>query len=267
VFPNVFVAEQTKLLKRRLLWISLAALAALMGFILVGSYVTYQADPAEIDIEFLLWPDAPVAILQLGTQIGVLIVTVLVGASIAQAYGWRTMHLWLSHGVPRPVLLSAKFAAMLLPVLLVILTALVVGGVISAFLTQQIDGTLALSRVNAPELVISVVRTAYTLLPYAALTLLLAVLSRSTAGTIGVVVAYNLLIESLLPISVLRYLPGGLATSLQSLNQIIVKNAAPNAEAAAKLVRPEQAALGIALYTLAFLLLAIWAFRRQDLTE
>jgi ABC-type transport system involved in multi-copper enzyme maturation permease subunit len=267
MFSNVFVAEQTQVLKRRLFWLSLAALAGLMVLIFVGSYVTYETQPDEREIDFMLWPAAPVAIFEMTTQIGVLILAVLVGAPVAQSSSWRTMHLWLSRGVPRTVLMLAKFGALLLPVLAIVLTALVAGGIATTFITLQINGTVSFSQIDMVQLALSVLRTGYTLLPYAALTLLLAVVSRSTAGTIGVVVAYNLLVESLLPLSILKYLPAGLASSVRALNQMVVQGAAPNAEAASQLFSVGQASIGIALYTLMLLVVALWAFRRQDLTE
>jgi ABC-type transport system involved in multi-copper enzyme maturation permease subunit len=270
MFSNVFVSEQKVVLKRKLFWISIGALAALMVLIIVGAYVTYQSNSADMELNetigALLWPDAPVAILGIAGQVGTLLVVILAGAMIAQAYSWRTLHLWLSHGTSRPVLLGAKFAALILPVVITVLVTLLVGGVVSGAITQQERGTLGLDQIDAAQLVLALFRTAYTLLPYAALAVLIAVVSRSAAGTIGAVVGYNLLIEGLMPISVLKYLPGGLATSVNGLNQAIVNTAATNAEAAAQLLAPAQAAAGLAVYTLAFLALAVWAFRRQDLT-
>ena len=62
-----------------------------------------------------------------------------------------------------------------------------------------------------------------------------------------------------------QYLPAGLSNSLASLNRV-------SAEAGSSLVTPaggvgtETAVIGIALYTVLFVGLAILAFRRQDLT-
>ena len=164
-----------------------------------------------------------------GNSLGGLLVIVLIGAVTAQEYTWRTMHLWLSRGIPRPVLMGAKFVAILLPIFLFVVTPLLVGGGLTAIFTLQIDKSLPFGQINWWHLAMSVLRTAYTLLPYATLTFMLAIVTRSTAAAIGIGLAYTLLVESIastvFPLlggilaKIVVYLPGSLAEGVLKLNE------------------------------------------------
>jgi len=288
MFWNVLWIEHHKLLKRALLWVMLALSALLVLVLHLALYISLQrqAPGSAMDPEIaamvrqsLTWPEALINLLSFaaGNGLGGLMVIVLVGATVAQEYSWRTMHLWLSHGVSRAELLGAKFAALGVPILLIVLAPLVAGGAVTAYVTYQQTGGLNLADVDLPHLVWSSLRTAYTLLPYAGLTFLLAVVSRSTVAAIGGGVAYALLVEGILVqllamgsetgARLAQLLPGVLTAGLLQLNRATAQvtvglNAGPDPH----LPGPGPAAVGIALYTLAFFALALWAFRRQDLT-
>ena len=125
------------------------------------------------------------------------------------------------------------------------------------------------------QLALSVLGTAYTLLPYIGLTFLVAILTRSTAAAIAAGLAYALVVEYLaaqllglaggLWAGIARHLPGSLAAALLQTNQRLVEiDLGSGVEAG--LPDPWAAAGGIALYTIAFVGLSLWAFRRQNLT-
>jgi ABC-type transport system involved in multi-copper enzyme maturation permease subunit len=267
-------------------WIELALLALLAAGLYAGIYAVFQLKPMDSGEALppealaqlrasLVWPTALVDALGFAgaTGLGNLLVIALVGAVTAQEYTWRTMPLWLSHGVSRSALLGAKFGALLLPTLLVVLTPLVASGVLTAFFSLQLDGSLNLSRLDLGHLALSTLRTAYTLLPYAAFAFLLAVLTRSTVATIGGGLAYALILEGLLSqilslaggwaARLVQYLPNGLSAALLTLNQASMNT---GMQVAASGITPEVAALGLGLYTLVLLGLAVIAFRQQDLT-
>src|SRR5690606_11908640 len=110
VFWNLFVNENTKNMKRQMLWIELGLLALLIVLIHSVLFAVLQMNlggeavsPAE-QLEMqrsLTWPEGIISSLQLasGNVIGGLLLIVLVGTVTAQEYNWRTMHLWLSRGV------------------------------------------------------------------------------------------------------------------------------------------------------------------------
>ena len=289
MFSNVLSMEWTKIVKRKLFWGELIALA--LGVITVEAflYVIFQTgstgghmlpDAQEALRSLFTWPTAPMNSLAFanGNSLGGLLVIILVGALTAQEYTWRILHLWVSQGTSRVSVMTAKVAALLPALLLVTLTPLVVGGLITAIFTVQMNGSLDVSQINGVQWGLSVLRTAYSLFPYAALTFLLAVVSRSPVVAIGSSMAYALLVEGIL-VQILalasgtlarasQYLPGRLASGLLSANQgaiggTIVVNGQRITQ---QFLDPATSALGIALYTIAFIGLAIWVFRRQDLT-
>ncbi len=285
MFWNILIIEQTKLLKRAMLWIELGLLALLVIVFHLLLYVVVRSGPAKGQMaearaqmqQMVTWPTGILAALNFssGNSLGSLLLIVLVGTVVGQEYTWRTLHLWLSHGTPRAALLTAKFAALLVPIALIVLTPVLVGGALTAYFTVALNGALDLARVDFGEVGLRILCTAYTLLPYAGLAFLLAVVTRSTVAAIGGSVAYSLLIEGV-AMQILQfvggaaakitiYLPAGLAAGLMGGpgGQVTVngRTAAPLAY-----LDPGPAALGIALYVLIFVGMALWAFRKQDLT-
>jgi ABC-type transport system involved in multi-copper enzyme maturation permease subunit len=284
MFWKVLSIENTKIYRRKLFWVELVLMALMVLILQIAIDATVEAsingtamtadDRLEVR-QIITWPGALVNVLNLasGSALGGLLFVVLVGAITAQEYNWRTLHLWLSRGIPRPLLGTVKFTALLLPALLIVLTALVTGGAITGLLSAQIDGSLHLDRVNSLQLLYSAARTTYTLLPYGALTFLLAIASRSTVVAISVGLSYVLLLESALMQllglfgeslrSVTQYMPAALGNSLLVLNQAtdLAASSLPVSS-----VSPLIAVLGIAAWTLLFLGLSLLIIQRQDLT-
>ena len=284
MFWQMVAVEHKKLTRRKILWIELAVMAAAAVFIPLVIYLASQSDgsgnlvittdgPVE---EMIAWPLA----LRLGIDLasggglGGLLIVILIGTLTAQEYGWRTMQLWLSNGISRPVLLLAKFTAVLLPSLLLVLAPFVTGALTTAVFTQNLQGSLPFAQVDWWQAALSIGRTAFTLLPYAALTFFLAVISRSTVVAIGGGLAYAMLIEGVLVqlltfvggtwAKIGQYLPAGLSNSLAALNRVSASSGT-GLVTQAEGVSMATAVPGIALYTLLFVGLAIFAFRRQDL--
>jgi ABC-type transport system involved in multi-copper enzyme maturation permease subunit len=290
MFMNTLYIENKKMFKRRMLWIELGLLAALIIFLYVIIYATMQTnsemaagtEARQAVQDIILWPGAILNALSFGggNSLGGLLVIVLIGAATAQEYTWRTMHLWLSRGIPRPVLMGAKIVALLLPIFLFVVTPLIIGGGLTAIFTLQIDKSLPFDQINWWQLALSVLRTAYTLLPYATMTFMLAIVTRSTAAAIGIGLAYSLLVESIastvFPLlggvfaKIVVYLPGSLAEGVLKLNetarfgQMVV---AGDGMSTVKYLTPVPAAIGIAVWTILFVGLAVWSFQRQDMSD
>jgi ABC-type transport system involved in multi-copper enzyme maturation permease subunit len=282
---NAFRMELTKVFRRRMTWVLVGILVLLVAGMYLAIYAVAQdalADPGASPETLgelrgmLCWPQAFSMLLGFtgGTGLGGIMLVILAGAVTAQEYSWRTAHLWLSRGLPRSAFLLGKYAVLLVAALLVILTALLVGMVLTGWFTQQLNGSLSVAELNVVELALSILRTVYTLLPYLSLTFVVAILTRSTAAAIGVGLAYTLLEE--IPIQLLglaggiwaemaRYAPGSLAEALMQTNMRLV-GVDLGTGVNAGLPGPWAAAGGIALYAIAFLGLSLWAFRRQNLT-
>ena len=285
MFWQILANENTKILRRRLFWVEIALVALIVIGLLLALYITVETNrngaglPSEerlMLLQTVTWPGALVTVLSLtsGDGIGGLFLVILIGAVTAQEYTWRTLQLWLSRGIPRSLLVMAKFSALLLSAAWIVLAALITGGAITAYFSIQSNGSLPLEQVDFLHLVMSTIRTIYTLLPYGALTFLLAVASRSTVVAISGGLAYTLLLEDvLMQVSgllgerlsqITAYLPGSLANSLLTLNQstILIKSSLEVGS-----ITPLQAGIGIGVWTLFFLGLSLWIFQRQDLSE
>ena len=119
--------EQQKLFQRRLFWIELGllALAVLLLFGAInfaknqvesgnandGSGLVIEVDnPDEIE-EQLFWPYGFINTFAMTSRLSQFLLIILVGAIVSQEYTWRTISLWLSRGVPRPLFLLAKLTA------------------------------------------------------------------------------------------------------------------------------------------------------------
>jgi ABC-type transport system involved in multi-copper enzyme maturation permease subunit len=285
MFWHVLSIENTKMTRRKIFWVLLFLIALIILIIQLVLFGAYENGMGGLSIPederlslagAITWPGSLVNILTYigGSAFGGLFFVILVGAMTAQEYTWRTLHLWLSRGVSRPVLVLAKFTALMVPAVLFVIIAFLIGGSITAVTSIHISDALHLDQLNFVQLLLSVLRTAYTFLPYGALTFFLAVVSRSTVVTISGGVSYVLLFESLIsqlmellgePLrGLVQYLPNRLSESMSVVNQLalgVEKGSIANAGDS------WMAALGIALWTFLFLGLSLWVFQKQDLKE
>jgi ABC-type transport system involved in multi-copper enzyme maturation permease subunit len=277
--------EHTKLYGRKVVWLELALVAALIG-LLFGLIVVIQSSNEIPDAEkalisgMLTWPNGIRVALAVSSNqlLGALLMIVLVSMVVAQEYTWQTYSLAVRAGIPRSLALLSKFVVLLGPALLITVTALLVGTVMSGLLTLTVDGQLDFSRLNVVDLLVSTLTTAYSLLPYMALTFLITVLTRSLAASLGIAVGYVFLVEGIvpqilmlfggLPAQLALYMPGKLASSLSNaMGQIAaIQEMGEGPVSATQFADPTVAVVGIGLYTLVFLVIAAIRFQKQDLT-
>jgi ABC-type transport system involved in multi-copper enzyme maturation permease subunit len=278
--------ELTKVYHRWMTWVLLGILAVLVAGLYLALFAVLQAAMADPTGSaetvralqgMLCWPLSFSRLLGLtgGTGLAGLMLVVLAGAVTAQEYTWRTAHLWLSRGLPRAAFLVGKYVVLIVTALLLVLVALLVATPLTAWFTYQVTGSLSLADLDLGELGLSILRTALTILPYLGLTFLVAVLTRSTAAAIAVGLAYTLLVENIVVqllglaggiwADLARFAPGSLAAALMQTNERLV-SVELGSGVDVGLPDPWLAAGGIVLYAVVFLGLALWAFRRQNLT-
>lgn len=272
MFWNVLVVEQSKVIKRKILWVEMSILLAMALFVLAISFMVVDTPEKVLDVT---WPGAPPLLLRQFTAMAGLFVVVLVASVVAQEYSWRTLHLMLSRGIPRSTLLAAKFGAVLLPVLLIVVAPLLVGIPITGLFTYWHDGSLDLTQLNYVGLVVGMLGGVYVLLPYAAGAFALAVLSRSTVTAIGAGVAFAL-VENI-GLQLLHEL-GGLAAEVAQFSPAMLSGsilrgltgetsqAISNTGQPLVYLDPVVAIAIVALYIGTFLIAAYAAFARQDIT-
>ncbi len=281
--------EARKLAGRALLWVILALLA----FLVIALNVALIAALAQSNLEgvpptvlaslraSLQWPQSVLMALTFanGGELGGLFVAVLVGALVAQEYTWHTVHLWLSRGVKREAYLLAKFGVIVAALLLLVLVALLAGSVTTGIYTWQATGRLPWHAVPWGHVVAGIFETTLTLLPYAALTFAVAVLSRSSMVAVGVGLGYSLLVENLAAevlmlvsptvARVVRFLPGLLSKSVMravSPSETALMMSPTQTTAPPPLLSPGWAAVLLLGYTALGLGVAWWAFRKQDIS-
>lgn len=172
-------------------------------------------------------------------------------------------------------LLAAKFGALLLPLLLIILAPMLVGLPLTGLFTYWQTGALDPAQMGPAHLVVGLLASVYALLPYAAGGFALAVLGRSTVTAIGGGVGF-VLVENV-GLQLLHELGGAAADAARVFPAMLVGSVLRGATGAGSeqavggtgqplvYLAPAPAAVRIALYTGAFLPVAAVAFMRQDL--
>ncbi len=182
--------------------------------------------------------------------IGVLVYAVIGAVIAAYDYPDRTLQLWLGRGMGRPRLWSAQLVAMMFFGLLAAcftVASLLALGVLSRFV---IFGTVESSSLDLSALLPVTLRAFWSGLPYLALALLLAVVSRSPLVAAAGTFVYGCVFERLalqaggrFPAFV-RYLPASLSQVLLASNAVRDRVALPTALQATQ-VTPLQAFLWI----------------------
>lgn len=207
MFVNLLTMEHAKNFRRWTLRIGLILVSAilLVFFIIENAYLAdLQAHPQGLNDDFLdeykqlvTLPAILDSSLGFSISSGILLTIILVGSMTAQEYPWRTVNLWVGHGAPRTALIAAKFLSFLLPIICMVLIPVLVGIGCGALATIHYYGGIDPSRMDLGRIAIAAFGTAYSLLPYAAVTFFLAVLTRSAAATIGISFGYFLVLENL----------------------------------------------------------------------
>jgi hypothetical protein len=257
--------ETRKTRKHPALWVGLLALLLLLGMFTLVRHLQIvrgvKVDPGGLEKDLLYG-------LVFYNWTGVLVYAVI-GAVIASFdYPDRSIQLWLGRGVGRPLLLLARLSAMLFFGLLMVAYAVAVLlalGILSRFL---LFGAVESSNLDLSALPPVILRLFWSALPYLALALLLAVVSRSPLIAAAGTIVYGCFFEMLalqaggrFP-AIVRYLPASLSQVLQASNQALDRAAA---SARATGMPPQQAFLWIGILFVALSAAALIIFLRQDL--
>ena len=222
--------EIHKTLKHPALWAGLGALAFLLACAIVISHFQimngYETGSGGLETDLLNG-------LAFFNWLGILVYAVIGSVIVVFDYTDRSMQLWLTHGVPRPVLLSARLGLILLFSLLTICFAVAVVLGLGAVSRSLFFGVVETSSLNLPALLPAVLRVFWSSLPYLALSVFLGVISRSPFVAAGGTILYGSVVEQFIPALsarapwLTRYLPGSLSHALQSHNSALDLSALP----------------------------------------
>jgi hypothetical protein len=267
MFLRLFVIETRKTFKHPALWIGLAALLFLIGmFILVDHLqIANGYEPASGGLEQDLLSG-----LAFFNWLGVLVYAITASVISAFDYPDRSIQLWPARGVARPMLLFTRLIVILFFSLLMVCIAIAAMLGFGALSRWLFFGTVEASNLNLSALVLVILRVFWGSVPYLALTVLLAVISRSPMFAAGGTIVYGSVFEILaMRLSdklseVVRYLPASLSQVLQIHNVALARNAPPVPLDAVGMSEP----LAILLIGMLFIILSgvsLIIFSRQDL--
>lgn len=278
MFWNLVAIELEKIVKRPLFLFLLGLFVGLLLFIFLGGLFAFEltGDPRTKIFfqENLAGTAGGELALGLAMSLGGLSLLILTAAIATSEYQWRTLHLYLSHGVSRTKLLQAKSIALAAIALLFVLVSLVLGLAFGLPLTIPMGGEVKIAELGS--LCLRSARVFLAILPCIAIAFPIAILTRSVSITNTITLLYIFIIEPVLttagrvsgePLSQLTlYLPFQLA-------QFLVRRPPNNIpeerieELIQIFVDPNLAAFGLTIW-LFVLAIATWLlFRQQDLTS
>lgn len=263
---RLFSLEFTRLFRRWLPWIALGACVLLTG---LREYNIYGLNAPALRGGALSLPGLS---FDLATSLdrvslAALPFIVVMGAALmGDDYAQRTHQHWLIRASRLQTVL-AKFALMFFAIVLMYAVTLVAGGGFGLALKGYLYGQANPTGVNAVEALLAPIYLTVAVLPYAALMLLLALVTRSTFVTTAIGFIYTFIVEMGVGAMFhdapwMRWLPANLYLSATyHLNAIGNKvRAVPTS------LHDPLTAVGIAaVYAGVLLGAAIWIYRRQDL--
>jgi ABC-type transport system involved in multi-copper enzyme maturation permease subunit len=264
---HLLTIEIRKTIRHPGLWIGLGMLAFTLALATLLQHAqtarSYQASTGGLEQDLLEG-------LSLYNWIGVFVYAIAASVIVAFDYPDRSIQLWLSRGTPRWLLLCARLLTILIiGLLLVSATILLILGlaVISRLVFfGQVDSL----RLNWMAILPTILRVFLSGLPYLALTLLLAVVSRSPLFAAGGTIVFGAVVEPLAlslgeryP-NIVQFLPRFLAQIIQ-FDNLSLDRTAPASILPAGLMTIPQAALSIAGIFVLLGMLSIIIFSRQDL--
>jgi len=273
---QAIAVEHVKFLRYRVLWIGIALIAVLYAVnAVIWHEMLGQPLAAGTARDLLLWPNglyAGVRVVGSVSDAAPLLVA-LVGALSGQEYGWRVLHLLFGQGLPRATFLAARLAVIVTVAGVLVAAVMLSAALVCAGLSVAARAGVDPGQVEWGRLLVFALLSVYAILPYGALALMLAIVTRSAIAAVGVGLTVTLLLESLLA-SALGSAGGALASLAHllprhagiSLVQAVQQAGVPQRLDALDALQPVAAASVIAVYVIAFALIAVLALRRQDLT-
>ncbi len=279
-------AELLKLRKRTMTWVLLAVLAGilvLLYFLLLAiSKVQMPPNaPAELHGTLQNLLGLPLAIpfaLSMISSFGSVLAVILIASSMGNEYNWRTIRTVLICSEGRLRLLGAK----LISALLLVLAGMVIGvavGFLMSLLTTALGGyAFDFSFITGSylwEQFLQFWRTLFVILPYFLLGFLFAIVGRAAMPGIALGIGVYFL-ESIVTVfmelaggwiaEIPDYLPAANVRAINAMANLPSQVSAGMGGATTALPSPGHAFVVLGIYCLVFLVVALYLFRRRDVT-
>ncbi|RPJ44471.1 MAG: hypothetical protein EHM21_10215 [Chloroflexi bacterium] len=265
MFFQLCSIETTRLLRRWLPWVTASACVFFSGLSLHNFYSSNRAQlmSGEAKIPGLSFDLATA--LDVAPLVSLPFLVLLAANLMGNDYTQRTNQHWLARA-PRHTGLLAKFAVLTGFTFLLQILILLAGGGVGWYYKALTFNAFSLANVNNLAILAAPFYMTLASLPYLALALLIAVITRSTFAAAAIGLAYTEFVEILLTTIFhgqkwMMWHPRSLATSVTYLLNGIGNRVV---EFPDYLAQPDAAMPVLFVYTLVFLLAAVWLYRRQD---
>lgn len=269
--------EWYKLRRRWLPWIMMGVLLIASQLFVWVSYLVNRAEPSIDAYANFTLPGSIPGVLGLAHSIGIILILILTASVLGTEYRWRTLRSILARGTGRWQYLASKVMLLILAAggsLLVIMAVTAVSSLIAGALAGNAPtGSAAATRwIDVP---ITFGKAWFAFLPYIALGVFFTVLTTSSAAGMAISLVYyyaeSIVAAVFLSVStwsetVASYMLGRNASALMAAgDRTLVINFAVGGTFG---TYPSalHAFLVLTAYTLALGGLAVWLFRRRDLT-
>lgn len=265
MFLRLFSIEWTRLTRRTLLWVTFIACAL---FIWLSLENFYSMNRTQLTNGGLKMPGISFDLANSLDQlllIALPFLVIMVSMMLGNDYSQRTNQHWLMRA-SRSSNLLAKFSLLALVTFLLQILALAVGAGTGWYFKTFTYQAYTVANVNWIAAITAVFYMTLVTLPYVAFMLLITVATRSTFAGIAIGLGYTQFIEILL--TSIFYSAGWTKWMMRNLyfSATFLLNSIGNKTVGipAQLLDPVPAFVTAAIYTLTFLSLAIWLYRRQD---
>ena len=287
---KLLAAELLKVRKRWLPYLLLLAMTALLGIHLwLGGYLSWRLEEGRVQaqesLRIFVLPLSLPGMLETLQFWGAVLIGILAASMVATEHAWGTVRQALVRGQTRTGYLTTKLAGIAIIGGIAFLFMFVVGLLFSIVATTLADQPLTLDlpsggSVSVIDIALMLVRATYAMTPYVLMAFCLTVVGRSTTlGVVGIVLF--VIIEGIVvgilgsiggaTADVRGYFLGHNVTALLAANHVdlgpVNSLALRDGSSSADLPDPAAAAVVLALYSAAFLLIAYWVFLRRDLHD
>ena len=277
-------AEFLKLRKRQMTWVLLGILVAIIVIVnllllAVSKVKTPAGGPGTGNIATLLGLQSAIPFaFSIMASIGSLLAIILTACSIGSEYGWKTIRPALVSSESRFKFIVSKLISLGLLILMGMLIA-VIAGFIMGLITTGLGGNAYsfsfLTGSYAWTQVLQYLRTFYVIMPFALLGFMMAIVGRSAMPGIATGVGF-LFLEAIITAfmtaaggwiaKVPAYLLNSNVTAITALNKLPGRFGGGGGTDATAVPSLTHAFIILGLYSVVFLFLSLYLFKKRDVT-
>jgi hypothetical protein len=265
MFLKLFSIEWTRLTRRTLLWVTFIACAL---FVWLSLENFYNMNHAQLIDGSLKMPGVSFDLANSLDQlllIALPFLVIMTSLMLGNDYSQRTNQHWFRRA-SRSASLLAKFSLLALVTFSLQILALIIGGGTGWYYKTFLYQTYTVANVDWLAAFTATFYMTLATLPYIALMLLITVIARSTFAGVAIGLGYTQFIEILL--TSIFYNAGWTKWMMRNLyfsaTFLLNSIGSKTVEVPSQFLDPIPAFVTAAVYTLIFLSLAIWLYRRQD---